>query len=154
MLFHDDLNKQNILVDETEAGTITAVLDWESISTVPLFVGCQYPPFLQGRPSDERPVKTKYKEENGDTPELYWEHLDMYELTQLRKLFLAEMRRMQPGWAEIFDASQRQRDFDLAINCADDLFMGRRLQNWLTELESDATDVMGLEERIDRDMVA
>lgn len=148
MFFHSDLSKQNILVSETMPVTVS-VANWGFTSAVPLSVGCQYPAFLKGRPSHDQPIRAEYLDaENGEPSELYWERLDMYELTQLRGLFLEEMKRMQPGWVQVFGANQRQRDFDLAISSADDLSMGGRLRSWLTDMESGQTDFLGLEERI------
>ncbi|KAK1989175.1 hypothetical protein LZ30DRAFT_696629 [Colletotrichum cereale] len=94
-IYHDDMNRHNILVDD--AGALTAVVDWECVSALPLYAACQYPPFLQGKPLEVEPVKSKYQhDENGDIVELYWEHLEDYELTQLRRLFLGEMQKLQP----------------------------------------------------------
>jgi hypothetical protein len=81
--------------------------------------------------------------------ELFWEHLDDYELTQLRRVFLAEMERLQPEWVRIFESSQRQRDFDLAVSGCSDPFLMRRIRNWLDDLEKGEEGFKGLEERID-----
>lgn len=50
-LYHDDLSMQNILVDE--AGNLTAVIDWECVSALPLWRACQIPALLarRARPS-------------------------------------------------------------------------------------------------------
>ncbi|KFA77556.1 hypothetical protein S40288_05753 [Stachybotrys chartarum IBT 40288] len=147
MLYHDDLNRHNILINED--GTLSAVVDWECIPFLPLSIACQYPPFLQGKPHDVEPIQAQYEDESGEVAELYWEHLENYELTQLRRLFLEKMRKLQPGWVEIFMSSQRQRDFALAVEAADDPFMIRRILAWLHDLETGGADVLGLEERID-----
>lgn len=147
MIFHDDLNRHNVLVDER--GELTAVVDWECVSALPLYAACQYPPFLLSKSVDIEPIKSRYQhDENGEVAELYWEHLEDYELTRLRRAFLAEMRRLQPGWVDVFESSQRQRDFDLAVMTCDGPFMLRRILNWLSDLESGAEKVQGLEERI------
>ncbi|KAJ9148455.1 Kinase-like protein [Pleurostoma richardsiae] len=148
VIFHDDLNRHNILIDEK--GALAAVVDWECISALPLPVACQYPAFLQGKPNHTEPIKSQYQhDENGEVNELYWEHLEFWELTQLRRFFLDEMRKIQPRWVDIFASSQRQRDYVLAVEASDDVFMLRRLLSWLNDLESGAPDVQGLEERID-----
>jgi Ser/Thr protein kinase RdoA (MazF antagonist) len=65
MLFHDDLSRHNILVDEN--GLLTGVVDWECVSFLPLWIACQLPPFLQGKPLDEEPIKSTYQhDENGE----------------------------------------------------------------------------------------
>ncbi|KAK9312694.1 hypothetical protein V1522DRAFT_440129 [Lipomyces starkeyi] len=148
MIYHDDMSRHNILVNED--GILTAVVDWECISALPLWIACQFPPILQGKPLDKEPIKSKYQhDENGEVVELYWEHLENYELTQLRHLFLEEMQRLQPTWVEIFKSSQRQRDFDLAVTNCDDSFLIRRIRNWLNDMDSGVENFQGLEERID-----
>ncbi|KAK3682256.1 kinase-like domain-containing protein [Podospora appendiculata] len=148
IIFHDDLNRHNLLVDES--GALTAVVDWECVSALPLFSACQYPPFLQGKPNDIEPIKSIYQhDENGEVAELYWEHLEYFELTQLRRFFLDEMRRLQPEWVAIFESTQRQRDYELAVASCDDPFMMRRILKWLEDMDSGAENIPGLEERID-----
>ncbi|KAK1965744.1 hypothetical protein LY78DRAFT_703473 [Colletotrichum sublineola] len=148
VIYHDDMSRHNILVDDE--GALTAVVDWECVSALPLYIACQYPPFLQGRPRDVEPIKSMYQhDEEGNVVELYWEHLEDYELTQLRRLFLEEMGKLQPEWVSIFNKSQRQRDYDLAVTSCDDTFMIRRILTWLSDLESRSAEVKGLEERLD-----
>ncbi|KAK9319193.1 phosphotransferase enzyme family-domain-containing protein [Lipomyces orientalis] len=148
MIYHDDMSRHNILVNED--GILTAVVDWECVSALPLWIACQFPPILQGKPLDREPIKSKYQhDENGEVAELYWEHLENYELTQLRHLFLEEMQRLQPTWVEIFESSQQQRDFDFAVTNCDDSFLVRRIRNWLNDMDSGVENFRGLEERID-----
>ncbi|KAK9238086.1 hypothetical protein V1525DRAFT_123829 [Lipomyces kononenkoae] len=148
MIYHDDMSRYNILVNQD--GVLTAVVDWECVSALPLWIACQFPAILQGKPLDKEPIKSKYQhDENGKVVELYWEHLDNYELTQLRHLFLEEMQKLQPAWVEIFKSSQRQRDFDLAVTNCDDSFLIRRIRNWLNDMDSGVENLQGLEERID-----
>jgi aminoglycoside phosphotransferase (APT) family kinase protein len=150
MILHDDLSRQNTLVDDH--GNLTAVVDWECISAVPLWSACQIPSFLQGKLRDEEPVKAQYEhDEDGEVDEHFWEHLDDYELTQLRRVFLAEMKKLQPEWVEIFESSQRQRDFDLAVSGCSDEFLIRRIREWLDDMEKGVKDFEGLKERIDND---
>ncbi|KAF6828545.1 hypothetical protein CMUS01_08542 [Colletotrichum musicola] len=95
VLFHDDMNSHNVLVDET--GNLTAVVDWECVSTLPLCLACEYPSFIQSKPNEFEPIKSTYHhDENREVTVLFWEHLEHYEKTQLRKLFLAEMETLQP----------------------------------------------------------
>ena len=148
MLLHDDLSRHNILVDDH--GTLTAVVDWECVAAVPLWYACQIPPLLHGKHRDVKPVEAQYQhDENGNVDELFWEHLDEYELTRLRRVFLAEMGRLQPGWVEVFEKSRRQRDFDLAVSGCDDAFLIRRIREWLGDVERGGEGFEGLEERID-----
>ncbi|VUC33690.1 unnamed protein product [Clonostachys rosea] len=147
ILMHDDLDKSNILLNA--AGELTGVVDWEGISTYPLSIACQYPSFLEGKDSPTEPVKSTYMhDENGQVNELYWEHMEFYELHQLRILFLETMQSLEPRWVEVFNKSQRQRDFYLAISTYDNPLNMKRLLKWLGDLESGIPNVMGLEERI------
>ncbi|KAF2808933.1 kinase-like protein [Mytilinidion resinicola] len=108
-LFHDDLSMQNMMVDE--AGKITAVIDWECVSALPLWRACQLPYLLEGKRRDEEPNRDEYgpdsdeefpdgAEEDGPDKEgktiIYWEHLLDYELTKLRKVYLEEMAKLEP----------------------------------------------------------
>ncbi|KAK6193306.1 hypothetical protein LQW54_012607 [Pestalotiopsis sp. IQ-011] len=146
ILFHDDLNRHNILVDE--AGELTAVVDWECISALPLWAACRYPSFIDGKPNDVEPIKERYpQDEHGQVDELFWEHLEDFESTKLRRLFTHEMQRLSPGWVGIFEASQGQRDFDMALDSCDDEFSIRRVLAWLADIESGKTDVVSLEAR-------
>ncbi|KAK4035260.1 phosphotransferase enzyme family-domain-containing protein [Parachaetomium inaequale] len=148
MILHDDLSRQNTLVDDH--GNLTAVVDWECISALPLWYACQLPPLLQGKPHDEEPVKAQYElDEDGNVVELFWEHLEDYQRTQLRRVFLAEMERLQPERVEVFDSSQRQRDFDIAVSSCSDSFLISRIRNWLDDVERGVEGYEGLEERID-----
>ncbi len=148
MILHDDLSRSNTMVDHN--GTLTGVIDWECVSAVPLWAACQMPSFLAGKPRDDKPDEAIYQhDEDGNVTELFWEHLDEYELTRLRSVFLGEIGRLQPGWVEVFESSQRQRDFDLAVSCCNDEFMIRRILNWLDDVERGVDGYEGLEERID-----
>ncbi|KAH8601103.1 kinase-like domain-containing protein [Bisporella sp. PMI_857] len=130
MIFHDDLSHHNILVDKK--GVLMGVVDWE----------CKH--------HDLRPMKGAYqRDKNGEVAELYWEHLEDYELTQLRRIFLENMRLLEPRRVEIFESSQDQGDFDLAVTSCGDPFLIRRICNWLEDMDSGVENLQGLEERID-----
>ncbi|KAL8406311.1 hypothetical protein RB596_004960 [Gaeumannomyces avenae] len=148
MIMHDDLSRQNILVDDE--GNLTAVVDWERISAIPRWMACQFPPLLQAKHRSEEPIKAIYKHDgDGNVAKIFWEHLDDYERTQLRRVFLGEMERLEPEWVEIFESSQRQRDFGLAVASCGDEFLIRRIRGWLDDIESGVEGFEGLEERID-----
>ena len=113
VLVHDDLSTRNILVHDT--GQLAAILDWECVSALHLWYACYYPAFLKGPPRRLEPDLGRYKlETSGEPTDLYWQHLWEYEVT-LCDVFIDRMKSLGPGWVEIFDKSQRQRDFDLAV---------------------------------------
>lgn len=146
MFCHDDLSQHNILVDKD--GRLTAIVDWECISALPLWKACQYPAFLQGRDRDEKPIQDAYSEErNGEFYDLFWDHLLEYELTRLRKFFLRKMYKLECGWVDVFRSSQKQRDFDLAAeNCADP-FCLRTINAWLDDVSKKKESIRSLSER-------
>ncbi|CAI6099783.1 unnamed protein product [Clonostachys chloroleuca] len=149
MLYHHGLNEKNILVDDD--GSITSVIDWEYISAMPLFLACDFPAeFLIDESYNTKPDMADYY--GGDHDPRYWTHVRQYELTRLREDFLDEMKRLQPRVVEIFESTQHQRDFFAAItSCREhygDPIMCEILNDWLTDMESGAADVMGLDERV------
>ncbi|KFY04525.1 hypothetical protein O988_00715 [Pseudogymnoascus sp. VKM F-3808] len=93
LFFHDDLSNRNILVDDD--GALTGVLDWEGVSAVPRWKACFIPSFLKGKPRDVKPEKSTYQVVDGEPCDLYWEHVLEYELTNLRRVFLDEMGRLE-----------------------------------------------------------
>ncbi|KAL9130769.1 MAG: hypothetical protein Q9217_001117 [Psora testacea] len=147
MLFHDDLSQQNILV--ANDGRLTAVVDWECVSALPLWKACQYPAFLEGSHRNERPIQDAYgKEENGEANDLFWEHLLEYELTLLRTAFLEKMYKLEYGWIDVFRSSQKQRDFDLAAQNCDNPFCLRIINSWLDDVEKKNEPIRSLSERL------
>ncbi|KAF3940756.1 hypothetical protein ABW19_dt0206687 [Dactylella cylindrospora] len=132
MLFHNDVNLHNVAVDED--GSLTGVLNWECVSALPLWKACYHPSFLEGKPRHKLPDRSEYgTNKDGEPNNLYWEHMMEYELTQLRWFFLHEMKRREPRWIDVFEASGEKRDFNTAVqnrdgeNC-DSEFLARDVQ--------------------------
>ncbi|CAI7571592.1 unnamed protein product [Penicillium palitans] len=137
IISHHDLSRHNILVDDS--GELTGVLDWECVSAVPLWKACSYPSFLEERPRYSEPVPESYEpEDNGEPNELYFEHLWQYETTLLRDIFMGEMRRLDPGWVEVFDKSQIKRDFDCAVQECDTEFSAGDINAWIKDITADS----------------
>ncbi|KAK1584956.1 phosphotransferase enzyme family-domain-containing protein [Colletotrichum navitas] len=145
-LWHDDLSLQNILVDDD--GSITAVLDWECVSTMPSWVVTQAPKFLNGAPREEEPDRDRYGDaspgENGghsdeDDEELdnegktllYWVHLMEYEQTQLRKVYAARMQQSHPDWATRVEDCSLKTDFLEAVHRCRGGFHLERISQWV-----------------------
>ncbi|PXF45280.1 hypothetical protein BWQ96_04979 [Gracilariopsis chorda] len=134
-LLHDDLSLQNILVDKD--GNLTAVVDWECVSALPLWRVCQFPHMLEGKERKEIPEKENYaREENGSYDQLFWDRLMEFEQTVLRGVFLDEMQNIELYWVEMFwnVSSQRKTDFELAVQLCSDEFSIKVLEEWLDEL--------------------
>ena len=136
---------QNIMVDDS--GQLTAVIDWECVSAVPLWRACQLPQLLQGRRRDEEPIKDSYSPisdeddeqdddglDNKGITDLYWIHLLEYEQTQLRKLFVEEMEKAQPEWVAIIKENSLKADFELAVDNCDNGWGFKIVKRWVDAL--------------------
>lgn len=114
-LYHHDLHLNNILVNEE--GEITAVLDWECVSALPLWMLNKVPKFLDWPVRDEEPQRDTYADETPEESaaaarkrndpgyldsdgknELYFIHRMEYEATQLRKVYEARLRELRLEW--------------------------------------------------------
>ncbi|WQF81090.1 Putative aminoglycoside phosphotransferase, protein kinase-like domain superfamily [Colletotrichum destructivum] len=146
-LWHDDLSLQNILVDDQ--GKITALLDWECVSTMPSWAVTQMPKFLSGARRNERPDRDGYGDEsvgqddmfsggdrdeeldNEGKDELYWIHLMEFEQTQLRKVYAARMQQLRPDWATKVEDGELKRDFHEAVHRCRSGFYLKRISQWV-----------------------
>lgn len=147
MIFHHDLSRHNILVDNI--GELTGVLDWECVSAVPLWKACSYPSFLEEQPRRSEPVPESYEpEEDGEPNELYFEHIWQYETTLLRDIFMDEMRRLDAGWVEAFDKSQVKRDFDCAVQECDTEFSAGYINAWIKDITAGISNPPTLHDRM------
>ena len=150
IMVHDDLSSRNILVHKS--GELAAVLDWECVSALPLWNACYYPAFLKGPPRRLKPDLGRYKHEaNGEPSDPYWEHLWEHEITLLRDVFIEKMKRLEPGWVDVFNKSQRQRDFDLAVQNCDNEFVARHVRAWIDDLTTGVDSPRSLRDRINED---
>ncbi|KAJ5413460.1 hypothetical protein N7465_005765 [Penicillium sp. CMV-2018d] len=139
---------RNILVYDD--GELAAILDWECVSALPLWNACYYPAFLKGPPRRLEPDLGRYElEANGEPSDLYWEHLWEYEVTLLRDVFIDRMKSLEPGWVEVFHKSQRQRDFDLAVQNCDNEFVARHIRAWMNDVSAGVDNHRSLRDRID-----
>ena len=160
VIFHDDLSSQNVLVDAR--GVLVGLVDWECVSALPLWRACTLPFFLHGRPRAERPDPATYgkaadEDEDDDETEdkheradsnsdgdwgeggrpnsMYFEHLQEWEQTELRAVFLEEMARVQPEWVEIHRAGVLRNDLYTAVMYCDDDLCKRRVRQWVDQVE-------------------
>ncbi|KAL3457006.1 phosphotransferase enzyme family-domain-containing protein [Aspergillus heterothallicus] len=151
VIWHQDLSLSNILV--SEQGDITAVIDWECVSTMPLWVATQTPKFLDGSPREEEPQRDKYADESepesdqdqdaGDDDgldnegknELYWIHMMEYETTQLRRVYHTTMRQLNPGWESQVEDSTLKQDFAGAVFRCGHGFSLKRIAEWADAVE-------------------
>ncbi|KAH6874918.1 hypothetical protein B0T10DRAFT_414780 [Thelonectria olida] len=147
MLLHDKMTRSNILLRDN--GSLSAVVDWECISVVPLWMGCRYPTFLQGRDRYIGPSRENYRHDaHGNVDALYWEHLDEFEMTALRQCFMHTVSMLKPEWRRIHETSVAKRDFDLAVKYCDDSILKHEVERWLNEMDMGMQGMQGLEERL------
>lgn len=107
---------------------------------------------MEGRQRRLEPDIGRYEpEESGEISELYWEHLWEYEVTLLRDVFIDRMASLEPGWVEVFNKSQRQRDFDLAVRNCDNEFVARHIRAWISDHTAEVDNPRSLRDRIDED---
>lgn len=149
-LYHHDLNLNNILVDEE--GQVTAVLDWECVSALPLWMVTQTPAFLYDRAREDEPQRDLYGDEspeeaaeqanlkrnnhpdyldNEGKDELYWINKMEYETTQLRKVYQARLKKSCPKWVE---ESPLKADFHEAVSQCDGPWV-RRVLRWAERID-------------------
>ncbi|KAK5657632.1 hypothetical protein OQA88_2704 [Cercophora sp. LCS_1] len=151
VLWHNELSLMNLMVDDT--GRITAVIDWECVSTMPRWVASQMPEFLRGAAREERPDRNRYTDvsdkgsdasygdgledslDNEGKTELYWIHLMEYEQTQLRKVYAARMRQLRPDWdVEVAEGALKVDFLDAVLRCNAGFYL-KRLEQWADAVE-------------------
>jgi len=146
-LCHDDLSWHNLLLDSNK---LSAILDWECVSVLPLWKVCQLPSFLISRSRQTIPNPALYSQPL-ESNEVFKEHVRESEQTKLRVFFLAEMDKLQPKWTAIFNdrENEKKADFDFAINmCSDGFVIGAKLLSaWLGDFEEGREDIESLRSR-------
>lgn len=148
-LYHHDLHLNNILVNEQ--GEITAVLDWECVSALPLWMQTKVPKFLDWPARDDEPRRDAYADEtpeeaaaaarrrndadyldNEGKNELYFIHMMEYEATQLRKVYEARLKELWLDWP--LEESYVKVDFFQAISQCDGIWV-TKASRWADYME-------------------
>lgn len=146
MIYHEYMDANSVIVDDD--GNLTGIVDWEYVSTMPLWKACDVPEFLtRGQPRHSRPNPKTYTGEIDTKPSsVYEEYISDCERTQLLLVFLGEMRRIQPGWMEVYETSQLQRDLCYAIcNCDNELIV-RHIKGWIEDMASGRQNARSIRE--------
>jgi hypothetical protein len=131
-LWHDDLSQSNIFCSED--GTITAILDWEATSCLPLWTAYYLPQLLQGADYTTEPVPpADLPDAVGTEDPLYQDRLLMWQQTKLRATYIESMREMWPEWEGEYKSTKRhsQRDFRTAVELCDSEWSWNMISKWL-----------------------
>lgn len=59
-----------------------------------------------------------------------------------------EMRRLDPGWVEVFDKSQIKRDFDCAVQECDTEFSAGDINAWIKDITAGICNPPTLHDRM------
>ncbi|KAI1148588.1 phosphotransferase enzyme family-domain-containing protein [Nemania diffusa] len=136
MLFHDSLSLDNMLVDDQ--GVLRGVLDWQCIPCVPLQEGCQFPAFLQQKYDRFREPFRRFYLGDEDRPHpAYYKHYNQYELTKLRRYYIAQMLDRERSFMGIWrdKSSADWRDYEAAVQNCDNEFTISAVEKWVEAME-------------------
>lgn len=143
-LYHQDLHLDNILVNEE--GKITAIIDWECVSAMPLWMLAPLvPKFLDEPAREEEPIEAVYAnkpaDERADSEDteysLYYIHLMEWEATQLRKVYkarLSELCRERPLAKYLSDDFHGEIDLIQAVSICDGIWV-KKVGRWVDSME-------------------
>ena len=151
--YHHDLHLNNILVNAE--GQITAIIDWECVSTMPIWMLTMVPKFLDEPVREEEPQKEMYADatadesaekggdgypesEGGAKNKLYYDHQMEYEATQLRKVYQSRLSELCPGWAVDSDKHHAEMDLFKAISQCDGVWV-KKVGRWADAMERGET---------------
>jgi len=119
---------------------LTGIIDWECITTCPLWLACQVPKFIDDVPRlncpDPRRYSHKLLPDGTEDPDcLIYEHNEQYEKTCMREFFFRDMRRICPEWIQVYEASKLKRDFEDAVSFFGFSMMSKDIEDWVTAVE-------------------
>ncbi|KAJ4012476.1 hypothetical protein NW752_008172 [Fusarium irregulare] len=126
VLWHIDLNLRNIMLSGDN--TLSGIIDWEFVSTLPFWAVTQLPKFLDGPVRDEKPDPDWYwsspgqigsddGRDNEGKSRSYWRDLEEYEKTLLREVYNERMSQLNPDWEKLKREGRLCNDMREAIDC-------------------------------------
>ncbi|KAK5095702.1 hypothetical protein LTR70_003371 [Exophiala xenobiotica] len=132
---------------------ITGIIDWENVSAVSLWAGCELPALLApyAKLCHERPDRNDYEDVDLDTyvqktkqdgfdnegkEPKFWQRELEWQRTQLRVIFLEEMQKICPSWVEVYHKSEALRDFYNVCMLVDNVWEAERVKGWIDGLEA------------------
>ncbi|KAH8203355.1 hypothetical protein TruAng_002450 [Truncatella angustata] len=149
VLCHNDLNLRNILVDPEDK--ITAIVDWECVSALPIWMATKMPKFLAGESREEEPKRDFYADEtpseaaaqekdndpnfldNEGKNQLYWIHRMEWEVAQLRKVYSARLSELWPDWP-LEESYMKVDFFEAVLQCSAGIFL-KKVNKWVDSME-------------------
>lgn len=155
-IYHDDLNLKNILLDE--GGHISAIVDWECVSALPLWMSARLPQFLRDTERWEEPKPDQYAADNEgsripgqpsgedgedaldnqDKSDLYWIHKGEYEATVLGKAYRDKLGELWPGWQALReDGILKTYMYEAVLSCSNGVFLGC-VSRWTDAIQAGA----------------
>lgn len=138
-LHHDDVSSQNLLVDHE--GHLTALVDWECVSAVPLYRTVEWPCFLEDGDSEleDYPDPKEFAKVNGslDGNRIYQDRVLEYEQGRLRPIFLEHMKKLSPDWTRVLadERLRRKADFEFAVRACAGYLLWPGIEEWLDSME-------------------
>lgn len=149
VICHDDLNLNNILVDDE--GKMKAIVDWECVSVLPIWMAVRMPNFIRDGGREEEPKREEYADaspqgslssakddctndlDNEGKNELYWIHLMEYEVTQLQKVYDARLKQLWPD-RPVEESLVKVDFFEAILNCNTGIFL-KQVGTWVNTIE-------------------
>jgi hypothetical protein len=143
-LFHKGLSAQNVLVDCH--GSLTAIVDWECVYTVPEWRAYGIPGFLQSKVRETEPDRKNYQPKSGIDLQgmwlgddldndgmcaLYWKHLLEFQLTQLCEFWRVEESQWQCHLLDSSKWNTLELDFEKAVHNCDNFWTIQCVRRWL-----------------------
>lgn len=147
VLWHHDLSKSNIIVDDT--GSITGIVDWEFVSLIPFWNATQFPKLVCSVFREEKPDKDNYADGDEDDREsdvnsevdlegktdLYSINYLDWEGTHLRRVYMAEMELLRPGFSNEKSKCDVASDLEHAITSCDSALAQNAIGEWIENYE-------------------
>ncbi|KAI1069136.1 hypothetical protein LB507_006102 [Fusarium sp. FIESC RH6] len=144
VVWHDDLSLSNMIIDED--GNLNGIIDWECISTIPIWAATDTPSFLRSQDRHDEPRPERYyrrapkvdiygRDDEG-LDDKYWRDLEDYEFTILRAHYDSCRRHHNPWCKNDLPKDEKLKyDFLDAINLCRAQDLGGAVDEWIDELE-------------------
>ena len=142
--WHIDLDLRNIMLGSDN--TLSGIIDWEFVPTLPLWATTQTPKFLDGYVRHEKPDPDCYwsspgqfdsddERDNEGKSNAYWMNLKEYENILLREVYNERMSQLNPDWEKLTRQGRFCNDMRYAINMISVGFFRKRITAWLDKIE-------------------